>query len=248
LHRYEEKRGSRSGKLLDRWKIGRPWLLLDHVNGITSCTWCGPDAEWTSGKVETFNAHAKSQRHKASADKVAAQLKLKTGVPTEAMKMIGTLNQAVIDKLAVLFRNAHALSLAGRPFSDFTWMARLDQMKGVDTGSTYINNKRAKEFVDFIAKAELNKLKLVVESSRFMSIMSDGSTDISVKEVEMVYGRSCTAGVVKVKHYFSTYIFIQETLVNTIHTVVYSVVLHNFIVLNWQKNVPPSYIHTFLGS
>ena len=41
-----------------------------------------------------------------------------------------------------LFRNGHALIKKRRPFTDFIWMCELDEIKGVDIGETYRNEKQ----------------------------------------------------------------------------------------------------------
>ena len=41
-----------------------------------------------------------------------------------------------------LFRNVHALIKKRRPFTDFIWMCELDEIKGVDIGETYRNEKQ----------------------------------------------------------------------------------------------------------
>ena len=41
-----------------------------------------------------------------------------------------------------LFRNVHALIKKRCPFTDFIWMCELDEIKGVDIGETYRNEKQ----------------------------------------------------------------------------------------------------------
>ena len=77
-------------------------------------------------------------------------------------------------------------------------MSKLDKAKGLDIGQTYLNSNSAKEFSKYIALTELNKIAQIIQSSKFVSILSDGSTDCSVTEVEIVYARICTAGEIKV--------------------------------------------------
>ena len=43
------------------------------------------------------------------------------------------------------------------------------------------------------------KVKQEVADAKFASLISDGSTDISIKEQELVYVRTCQAGVISVK-------------------------------------------------
>ena len=81
-------------------------------------------------------------------------------------KCVESMIKSVIDKLTVLFKNAHALSLAGRPFSDFECMCQLDTVKGLDIGKTYLNCKRAKEFTYYIAKIHMNNIKNSIDQVR----------------------------------------------------------------------------------
>ncbi|XP_014675266.1 PREDICTED: zinc finger protein 862-like [Priapulus caudatus] len=197
--KYEQNRKNR--KFLESWKQGRPWLRIDSES--MTCTWCTDVNDqgqftWTSAKVDTLNCHESSNIHTRSVDIMAGRHRIITGVPTEAQKSIESLNKAIFDKLLLLFRTVHALSRAGRPYSDFVWMAQLDQAKGLDTGSTYLNSNSAKEFAKYIAKAELNKIGEEIKNSKFVSILSDGSTDTSVTEVEIIYARLCIGGEIKV--------------------------------------------------
>lgn len=65
----------------------------------------------------------------------------------------------------------------------------LDEQKGIALGATYRNKTQAKEFTQYIAEAERNEIREMLKNTRFLSIMSDGSTDSSVKEEELVYVR-----------------------------------------------------------
>jgi hypothetical protein len=120
---------------------------------------------------------------------------------TEAHKTVESLNKAVINKLTILFKSVHALCLAGHPFSDFVWMSKLDQAKGLDIRwQTYLNTNSGKEFAKHIALTELKKIGDSIKASKFVSILSDGSTDCSVMEVEIVYARICVGGEIKVRN------------------------------------------------
>ena len=84
-----------------------------------------------------------------------------------------------------------------RPFSDFVWQCQLDKEKGLDVSATYI--KSARFFTQAIAETEHANMKRVIERNKFASILSDGATDCSVTENEIVYVRVCERGVVSVK-------------------------------------------------
>ncbi|XP_063448448.1 zinc finger protein 862-like [Mytilus trossulus] len=197
--KYEQNRGKR--RFQESWKTGRPWLKVSAES--MSCTWCTDVHEapnefcWTTAKVETLKSHESSKAHIKSVGVIKGRTLVAKGETTEAQKSIESLNKAVINKLSILFKTVHALCLAGRPFSDYVWMSKLDKAKGLDIGQTYLNSNSAKEFSKFIALTELNKIAQIIQSSKFVSILSDGSTDCSVTEVEIVYARICNAGEIK---------------------------------------------------
>ena len=72
-------------------------------------------------------------------------------------------------------------------------MADLDEKKGVIIGDT--NDKACREFIRAISTVELTKVKEMVNDVKFLTVISDGSTDVSVKENEAVYIRFCHKGV-----------------------------------------------------
>ena len=91
-----------------------------------------------------------------------------------------------------------ALSKKGRPYTDFPMLCDLDESKGLDIGNKYRNNKKAAEFATFIAKAENNKIRKQIENVKFIAAISDGSTDSSFQEAEIVFIRHCHQGEIKV--------------------------------------------------
>ena len=111
-----------------------------------------------------------------------------------AEQSIQKMNQAVFDKLDKLFRNAHAIANNNRPFSDYVWMATLDERKGLFLGETYRNEKACKEFIHSIANMEKDKVTAEMKDVKFITVVSDGSTDVSVSENEMLPARNCERG------------------------------------------------------
>ncbi|XP_045921378.1 zinc finger protein 862-like [Micropterus dolomieu] len=102
-------------------------------------------------------------------------------------------------KMKLLFRTVHAIGKKARPLSDFEWMCDLDEQKVLSVGSTYRNEKQAKEFMHYIAEVERNNIRGNLKNTKFLSIMSDGSTDSPVKEEELVYVRFCHKGKIESK-------------------------------------------------
>ena len=100
-----------------------------------------------------------------------------------------TAEQAQVSQLALLFRNAHAIAKAGRPFTDMEWMCALDEKKGLDMGMSYRTDKKCCEFIQCIAEEQQAILQASVQSGNFFSVMVDGTTDSSVTEAEIIYIR-----------------------------------------------------------
>jgi hypothetical protein len=69
-------------------------------------------------------------------------------------------------------------------------------MKGLDIGSTYLNRDAAKMFTHFIAEAQRNEMRSTYKTAKFLTILSDGSTDSAVIEQEIVYCRYAVRGKV----------------------------------------------------
>ena len=113
---------------------------------------------------------------------------------TDAGRALATLKEFERQKLAYLFRNAHAVIKNNRPLSDYKWLCSLDKVKGLDIGDTYLSDKAAFNFISSIAEAEKQKTKLLIETSPFFSFLLDGTTDISGDEQEAMYIRLSSKG------------------------------------------------------
>ena len=91
------------------------------------------------------------------------------------MKMI--YGQNMTNKFKHLFRTAHYISLS-----------KLDKAKGVDIGESYLNKfSISPMFIDFIAQVERQKHYNDINRSSFISVLSDGSTDISSIEQGILF-------------------------------------------------------------
>ena len=55
---------------------------------------------------------------------------------SEAEKCLQSLNKSAFERLSLLFRNAHAIAKHLHPFRNFVWMAKVDEKKGLNVGST----------------------------------------------------------------------------------------------------------------
>ena len=108
------------------------------------------------------------------------------------------LGRATFDKMCKLFRNAHAVARHSRPYRDFVWMCTLDNVKGVQIGNTYRNDKQCATFIHHIAQAQRDEIKEMVTEAKFVSLICDGSTDNSHTKAELAYVRYCHQGSINV--------------------------------------------------
>ena len=190
------------------WKINRPWLYIEPgKDGVQTmfCKVCkehpevsDPNSQLVVGtsnmKIETLTKHESSHKHiKAAAAANAHDAPGK--MPAD--KMIRQMNETQFARLQRLFLTSHALVSKGRPFTDFKWLCALDKAKETDIGDTYNNDKACRSFAYYIAEAERIKLESEIKACHFYALLSDGSTDSSIKEVEIIYLRRAHQGIVK---------------------------------------------------
>ena len=212
---YESKR---ERPLLDSWKTGRPWLQFNTANKSMTCSVCtdfytdrqpggiNPNLKGqhtfitgcTNRKISAVIDHEKSKYHEDAVKKTAAKEQSSSEVMNEsaAGKTFNMLHQANRHRIAVLFRNAHAVIKQNKALTDYKWLCDLDRAKGVDVGNTYLNEKAALNFVNIIAGTEKEKTTNLVNDAKFFSFLMDGSTDITGDEQEAIYIRVANQGKV----------------------------------------------------
>lgn len=98
-------------------------------------------------------------------------------------------NETERTRLTNLLNIAYFNSREHRPLSDMEKQCKLAKRLGVDVGINYHNEFAAKQFLQSVSGNLQNDDTCEVKNSRFISIMADGRTDISVTEQEVVYIR-----------------------------------------------------------
>ena len=204
---YEKKRVR---QFKENWSVGRPWLR-DTENGMV-CDWCREFENilvsqnslnskvfingCQSYKSESLIYHEKSNAHAVATKCFQAKCEPDSAPAKVALKK---LNSQYSEKLRILFRNAQALAKHMKPFRDFTWLCDLDEVKGLNLGQTYRNEKACKTFTEYIASDSRDSLKDNMKQLKFISVTSDGTTDSSITEQEIVFIRYCVKGNVHTK-------------------------------------------------
>jgi hypothetical protein len=185
------------------WLQMYKWLHFDKESQLMSCDWCkkfgkdDPDGNFFKStdnfKKDTLDYHNGNKAHKRAEDIFNAN---NSTSQSKAEEIITSLNESVMNRLNILFNACHALVLANRSFTDFVWMMELNRKNGLDVGNTYINDKSASTFIHFISESERIKIREEVGKAKFISLISDGSTNCSIKEQEILYLRYAISGVV----------------------------------------------------
>ena len=110
-------------------------------------------------KVDTIKKHESSTTHQE-----ALRIKAAKNRPAEESHIGQGLyrgRRMANSKYLHLFRTCHAMALKGRPFTDYTWLCKLDRQKGVDIGNMYQSDKFAQKYTHYIAEVERMKMVIV---------------------------------------------------------------------------------------
>lgn len=145
-------------------------------------------------RLDLVNMHHSSEAHAWATCMEAASSSTPDTATTD--QMLKSMSKATLGRIENLFRTCHAIAKTGRPFTDMDWMCKLDDMKGVDIGSVFRNDKAARIFIHFIAEVERRALKEKLEKCKFFSLISDGVTDSDITEAALVYVRFAFQGKV----------------------------------------------------
>ena len=157
------------------------------------CTYCKDNnksnyfAKGTSNfRLEAIQAHENSQLHKTASlvsTRPAAE-------KSEAAKAVVKLKAHEYHRMNVLFRNAHAIAKHHLAFKFYPILCQLDKAKGLDdVGETYLNDKKAREFVHHIANVSRSDVNKLFDASKFISVTCDGTSDFMGDEYESLYVR-----------------------------------------------------------
>ena len=145
----------------------------------------------TSYKTELISYHEKSAAHLLAKQCHRGNLHPEK---TPANLARQQLLKQYTSKLRLLFRNAHAVSKNKKSLADYQWLCDLDEVKGLTVGATYRNTKACGTFSKYIATAAQNQVADELKTAKFVSVTSDGATDSSIIEQEIVFARYSSKG------------------------------------------------------
>ncbi|XP_023932929.1 zinc finger protein 862-like [Lingula anatina] len=149
----------------------------------------------TNFRIEAIKSHERSKCHERAVS--IKQASESTGpAESQAGRTLQSLKAHERDRLSILFRNAHAVAKHHFSFKTFTLLCKLDTAKGLDVGVSYINDKKAAEFVKSIAAVEKKETSDIFKCANFVSITADGTSDFTGEEYESMFMRTCHQGKV----------------------------------------------------
>ncbi|WAR15609.1 ZN862-like protein [Mya arenaria] len=194
----------RKREFKSNWLKEFTWLRYDCAKNQMTCNTCKVYGNETVGpfilgsmtfRKECLKSHEKSECHMLNIEREYAKL---NPTKTIAPKTLQSLNLKTMNQLSLKFRNAHFLCKFGKPYTDYEELCKLDEAKSLDVGSQYGNDKAALEFTKFIAEAERERIRSHIKTCKFVSVISDGTTDCSFQEAEIVLIRTCSKGDISV--------------------------------------------------
>lgn len=115
---------------------------------------------------------------------------------TVAGKTLIKLKESERARMILLFRNLHFIAKHNLSFKIYKTICELDKSKGLDVGTTYINDKACALFIKNIATTEHIQTKQIFKDSPFVSITSDGTSDYTGEEYESLFLKASVQGEV----------------------------------------------------
>ncbi|XP_062506352.1 zinc finger protein 862-like [Corticium candelabrum] len=144
----------------------------------------------TKFRIDPIKKHSVSKQHLACVH--AEHMSGQQAVDAETT-VIGSgilrLHEGERQRYRCLFRTAYAVAKRCKPFVDYEYICKLQILNGVDLGKNYLHEKAAAKFIKYVAdEIRLTTARALVEH-RYVSVICDGSTDLTVIEQEMVMVR-----------------------------------------------------------
>ena len=101
-----------------------------------------------------------------------------------------------MENLKKLFITAHFIAYWNKPYSDLEKQIELIRKLAISVKEKYVNRTTCTKFIHYIASSTRKKLMEDISKSPCVSLLLDGSTDISVMASVIVYIRYITEGTI----------------------------------------------------
>ena len=118
-------------------------------------------------------------------------------------KVVLRMHNDVFDRLVRLFQIAYFIAKEEQPFTNMPKIVSLERLHGVDLGTAYATDRACQKFTKYNAQLIREPLKNHLRSQstpyRYHSIFTDGTTDKSTSEREVVYVKVFQNGEAQMK-------------------------------------------------
>ena len=226
------------------WKSGRPWLEYRESDDVMFCNFCEQFAAKTkpnafcvgcrSFRLSNVVDHEKNPAHVAAVEAFEVSNRLLLEKPME--KCLQKLEKEHFQQMSILFHSAFYLAKQGRPFTDFKDLVALQVANGLDIPPSYCNDKQARVFTGFIYDI-FRKAKITdIRKSDYFSILSDGSTDTSTQEEEIMYVRYLEDNIIP-KTAFVALKALEKADASSIHAALVSTLEGELEISDWKDNL-----------
>ena len=158
--------------------------------------------------IDAVEKHSKSELH-VRAIKLSKQENLgeenfreEIVMNSQIAKSFLRLNPADKNSLRVKFNTTYYVIKKERPFTDYPDLLKSQTKNGIENfGSSYGNADASAYFGDYTGKVLREDLKNLISKSNYYSVLSDGSTDLSVTWQETIYILFICGGVPVLKYF-----------------------------------------------
>lgn len=152
-------------------------------------------------KPVTSAAHIKASPSPKKVGKMSSVEKKEVVINSPIVQATNKISEIKMNTLVVMFNTAYALAKKAKPLSDYETVMELHVKNRKDIGSEYIDighnyltEKSAKQFVSSIAsQIKLDSIN-ILQKSRCISVLADGSTDFAMTEQYTVLVRCIENG------------------------------------------------------
>lgn len=146
-------------------------------------------------RLDPIKIHEKSPEHIKCVERHVAENQPPSS--SEASKCLMKLNKAQYGQLSIKMRTAHFVAKHHKSFLDYKNICQLDKMKGLDVGTSYTTDKGGALLMTSVASVSRGEITDILKRAPFFSFTCDGSSDFTGDDMESVYVRTCSNGVIR---------------------------------------------------
>ncbi|XP_071953114.1 zinc finger protein 862-like [Antedon mediterranea] len=199
--RFAAKNRPKPYHFQEKWLKEFPFLRYSKTDNIMWCAYCkdnaGKKSTLATGvqgrfKRETLTLHSRSKSHQACRDN---WLRRQQKQPSQLQRAFLQSQKTKLLEVKKKMNIAYFIAKEELPFTKFGPLVTLHHKNGAEITPTYANHQVCAQLIGVIADSMKERFANDVDKQRYISILIDGDTDISVKECEILYVRMLENGL-----------------------------------------------------